>query len=141
MRKLSFLLVALSLSVILPTAASAGRTSATWSDQANQVCTVWLAKAKTQLGKPVTVADLYPFAIRAKALEAAELAQLEQIPGRSPAGTKALAAVRVDIAEVNKAIASWKSGDKAGFIQVLKQYLNDNRPKAAFTAAGAAKCG
>jgi len=141
MRNLSLLFVALCLSAVVPTVASAGRTSASWSDQANQVCTVWLAKAKTQLGKPVTVADLYPFAVKAKALEASELAELQRIPGRSAAGTKALAAVRVDITEVNKAISAWKRGDKGGFVQVLKLYLNDNRPKAAFAAAGAPKCG
>jgi hypothetical protein len=141
MRRPSVFIVALCLSVVVPSAASAGRASAGWSDQANQVCTLWLAKAKQELGKPATIADLYPFAIKAKALEASELAQLEKIPGRSAAATKALAAVRVDIAEVDVAIKAWKRGDKVKFIQVLRQYLNDNRPKLAFAAAGAAKCG
>lgn len=141
MRRLSLLFVTLALSVLVPSVASAARATGDWSGQANRVCTVWIAKAKTQLGKPVTVADLYPFAVKAKALEAAELAALERIPGRSAAGTKALAAVRVDVAEVDTAIAAWKRGDKAGFVQILKRYLNDNRPKLAFAAAGAAKCG
>jgi hypothetical protein len=141
MRRPSVFIVALCLSVVVPSAASAGRASATWSDQANQVCTAWLAKAKTQLGTPVTVAGLYPFAVKAKALEASELTALEKIPGRSAAASKALAAVRVDIAEVDVAINAWKRGDKAKFIQVLKRYLDDNRPKVAFAAAGAEKCG
>ena len=49
--------------------------------------------------------------------------------------------MQVDINEVGTAIAAWKAGKPAQFVQILKKYLNDNRPKAAFAMAGASKCG
>jgi hypothetical protein len=49
--------------------------------------------------------------------------------------------MRVDVAEIGAAIGAWDKGDKASFIRILKQYLNDHRPKAAFAAAGAPSCG
>ena len=137
--------VALVLSAVLPAATSAAPSKhsagSAWATQANQVCTAWLAKAKTELGSPSTTAQLYPFAIRAKTLESQELGLLVKIPGRTAAGSAALAAVKVDINEVGTAIAAWKAHKPAQFIQILKKYLNDNRPKAAFAMAGASKCG
>jgi hypothetical protein len=100
-----------------------------------------VARAKKEFGSPVTPAQLYGFAVKAKALESEELSVLRRIPGRTPAGTRALAAMQVDVAEVGSAISAWKQGDLQRFIKVLKQYLNDNRPKVAFAAAGAKQCG
>jgi len=134
--------VALVVSAVLPAAASAAPSShssnASWATQANQVCTVWLAKAKKEFGSPVTPAQLYGFAVKAKTQE---LTQLQAIPGRTDAGTAALKAVKVDIAEIGTAITAWKAGNPAKFVTVLKQYLNDGRPKSAFAIAGASKCG
>jgi hypothetical protein len=121
------------------TGASAGTRS--WSQQANGVCTVWLAKLKQAFATPVTAAQLYPFAVHVKGMESSELAQLQQIPGRDAAGSAALAAVRVDIAELGSAIAAWKQGDPTRFVTIFKRYLNDERPKSAFAVAGATACG
>ena len=134
------IIAALATSAVLPVNASAAPTSS-WSSQANQVCTVYVAKAKKEFGSPVTAAQLYGFAVKAKALESDELSVLQRIPGRTPAGTRALAAMRVDVTEIGSAIAAWKAGDVQRFVKILKQYLNDNRPKIAFAAAGAKQCG
>jgi hypothetical protein len=139
MRRL-LLLGAFALGAVATGAATAG-TTMSWSTQADQVCVVWTAKAKREFAAPVKPSELYGFAVKAKTLESQELAELSRIPGTTPAGTKALAAMRADVAEVAAAIAAWDKGDKASFVQTLKQYLNDRRAKAAFTAAGALKCG
>ncbi len=122
------------------TAASPGSPDS-WAAQANKVCVVWLAKAKKEFGSPVTPAQLYSFAIKAKTLESQELAVLEQIPGTTAAGTAALTAVKVDIAEVGSAITAWNRGNAPLFAQILKRYLNDGRAKSAFAVAGANQCG
>jgi hypothetical protein len=139
MRKL-IIAAAFTTSLVLPVSSTEASTSS-WTAQANQVCTVYVAKAKKEFGTPVTPAQLYGFAVKAKALESQELAELDRIPGRPAAGTRALAAMRVDIAEVGSAISAWKRGDQQQFVQILKQYLNDRRPKVAFAAAGATHCG
>jgi hypothetical protein len=129
--------IAAALTVALP--ANAGNDS--WAAQANQVCSIWTAKAKKEFGTPVTAAQLYSFAHKAKALESQELAALEKIKGRTAAGTAALAAVKVDIAEIGSAITAWDAGKPALFVTILKRYLNDGRPKSAFAIAGAGQCG
>jgi len=133
------------ISAVLPATAPAAPASSShqssWASQANAVCTVWLAKAKKEFGSPVTPAQLYSFAVKAKTLESQELTQLDKIPGRTAAGTAALASVKVDIAEIGSAITAWNAGKPAQFIQILKKYLNDNRPKSAFAMAGASQCG
>ena len=144
MRARLFLLGAVAISSALvsvsPVSASPGSQSA-WASQANKVCSYWLAKAKKEFGTPVTPAQLYSFAIKAKTLEGQELAALEQIPGTTAAGTAALAAVKVDIAEVGSAITAWNKGNPSLFVTILKRYLNDGRPKSAFAVAGANQCG
>ena len=137
--------IAISAAIAAVTPAAASPTSQTsqssWATDANKVCVVWLAKAKKEFGSPVTPAQLYRFAIKAKTLESQERAVLMQIPGRTEAGTAALAAVKVDIAEVGSAITAWKQGKPALFVQILKRYLNDGRAKTAFAVAGANQCG
>jgi hypothetical protein len=139
---LLFAAVAISSSIVavMPVAASPGSQSA-WAVQANKVCVIWLAKAKKEFGSPVTPAQLHGFAIKAKTLEAQELAVLEQIPGGAGAGTAALKAMKVDIAEVGSSITAWNQGNAALFVQILKRYLNDGRAKSAFAIAGASQCG
>ena len=102
---------------------------------------MWLAKAKKAFGSPVTPAQLYTFAVKAKTIESQELGVLQAIPGRTSAGTAALTALKVDIAEVGSAITAWKQGNAAKFVTILKRYLNDERPKSAFAIAGANQCG
>ena len=133
-----------ALAAALTGASSAGASPAaqsSWASQANQVCSVWIAKAKKEFGSPVTAAQLYAFAHKAKTLESDELAALTKIPGRTAAGTAALAAVQADIAEIGSAIAAWDHGKPAQFVTILKRYLNDGRPKSAFAIAGAGQCG
>ena len=132
--------VSAAIAAVTPAAASPSSPSP-WAAQANKVCVVWLAKAKKELGSPVTAAQLYGFAIKAKTLESQELAVLQQIPGRTAAGTAALAAMKVDVAEVGSAITAWNHGNAALFVKILKRYLNDGRAKSAFAVAGATQCG
>ena len=137
-----FATVAISSAIVavMPAAASPASQSA-WAAQANKVCVVWLAKAKKEFGSPVTPAQLYSFAVKAKKLETAELAVLDQIPGEAATGKAALAAMKVDIAEVGSSITAWNQGNAALFAQILKRYLNDGRAKSAFAVAGANQCG
>jgi hypothetical protein len=141
-RLVLFAAVAISAAIAAVTPAAASPTAqSSWAVQANKVCLVWLAKAKKAFGSPVTPAQLYSFAVKAKTMESQELAVLKLIPGRTAAGTAALAAVKVDIAEVGSAITAWNQGKPALFVQMLKRYLNDGRPKSAFAVAGANQCG
>jgi hypothetical protein len=137
-----FATVAISSAIVavMPAAAAPASQSA-WAVQANKICVVWLAKAKKEFGSPVTPAQLYSFAVKAKKLETAELAVLEQIPGEAASGKAALAAMKVDIAEVDSSITAWNQGNAALFVQILKRYLNDGRAKSAFAVAGANQCG
>jgi hypothetical protein len=139
-----FLFAATATSVavasVMP-AAAAPVSQSSWAAQANKVCVVFLAKAKKAFGSPVTPAQLYSFALKAKAIESQELATLQQIPGRTATGTAALNAVKVDIAEIGSAITAWNQGNAAKFVTILKRYLNDGRPKSAFAVAGANQCG
>ena len=122
-------------------APKAPASQSSWAAQANKVCTVWLAKAKKEFGSPVTAAQLYAFAQKAKSLETQELGVLSKIPGRTAAGTAALQAVVVDINEIGSAITAWNQGNAAKFVTILKKYLNDGRAKSAFAVAGATQCG
>jgi len=134
----------LAASAVTATAAAAAPAApapASWATQANQVCTVWLAKAKKEFGSPVTTAQLYGFALKAKTLESQELTVLQGIPGRNATASAALTAVKVDIAEIGSAITAWDKGNPAKFVTVLKAYLNDGRAKSAFAVAGATQCG
>lgn len=132
---------ALTAVVVAVAPAGASSSQTPWAAQADKVCVVYVARAKKEFGNPVTAAQLYTFAQKAKALETAELAALKKIPGRDAAGTAALKAVQVDIAEIGSAITAWNQGKPALFITILKRYLNDGRPKSAFAMAGATKCG
>ena len=144
MRRLPTLIAAVAIGAttagVTPAAASPVSQSS-WAGQANRVCVVWLATVKKELGSPVTAAQLYSFALKAKSLEGQELVVLQQIPRRTAAGTAALAAMKVDIAEVGSAITAWNQGKPALFVQILKRYLNDGRTKSAFAVAGANRCG
>jgi hypothetical protein len=124
------------------TAAPAAHTAkGDWAGQADQVCSYWLAKVKKAFGTPVTTAQLYSFAVKVKGMESDELAELDQIPGRTSTGAAALTSIKVDIAELQSSITAWDKGDPALFASILKKYLNDNRPKSAFLLAGSKDCG
>ena len=133
--------------VLAASAATAGAapaatsTSSPWATQANQVCVVWLAKAKKEFGSPVTAAQLYTFANKANTLETQEFGVLSKIPKRPALGTVALNAVVADINELRSAIVAYDKGKFAQFKTTLTKYLNDERAKQAFAAAGATKCG
>jgi hypothetical protein len=135
--------VSAAITAVSPAVASskAPVSQSSWAAQADKVCVVWLAKAKKEFGSPVTPAQLYSFAQKAKALETQELAVLVKIPGRTAAGTAALQAMLVDINEIGSAITAWNQGNAAKFVTILKKYLNDGRAKSAFAVAGATQCG
>ena len=131
----------LAAGAVMAGTAPAATSSSPWASQANKVCVVWLAKAQKEFGHPVTPAQLYSFANKANALETQELAVLAKIPGRPTAGTVALNAVVADINELRSAIVAYDKGKFAQFKTILTKFLNDERPKQAFAAAGASKCG
>ena len=141
---MKLLVASAAIAAALTAASAAGATPAahdSWAAQANEVCLVWIAKAKKEFGTPVTAAQLYSFAHKAKTLEGQEFAALQKIQGRTAAGTAALTALKVDIAEIGSAITAWDQGKPAQFVTILKRYLNDGRPKSAFAIAGAGQCG
>jgi outer membrane murein-binding lipoprotein Lpp len=140
MTKLLLLTAAVAASAVLAGSASAAPRN-DWSSQANQVCTVYVAKAKQLFAKPVQASGLYKFAKDVKTLETSEFNALDSIPGRAAAGNHALVALRGDIGMVVSAIHAYDKGDKATFVKDLKAYLNSTKPKVAFAAAGASKCG
>ena len=141
-RHILFAAAAMSAAIVAVAPAAAAPTSqSAWAAQANKVCVIWLAKAKKAFGTPVGAAQLYGFAVKAKSIESQELTVLEKIPGRTAAGTAALRALKVDVAEVGSAIAAWNHGKPALFVQILKRYLTDGRAKSAFAVAGANRCG
>jgi hypothetical protein len=117
--------------------------SPTWAARADRVCTTWTAKATAALGNtaPKSPAQAYAKSAKAIGLERAELAALRTIPSPTPAGTRALAAVKTDIAEITVGLNDWKSGNKAGFVRVYNRWQKDFRPHRAFVAAGAKACG
>jgi hypothetical protein len=142
MRSLVLISAVLVASAVTAGAAPAATSSsASWASQANQVCVVWLAKANKEFGKPVTPAQLYSFAHKANTLETQELGVLAKISGRPAVGTAALNAMIADINELRSAIGAYDKGKPAQFVTILKKYLNDERAKQAFAAAGATKCG
>lgn len=138
--KILLLTAAVAAAALAPAAASATPTD-TWSTHANQVCTTYVAKAKQLFAKPVQPSGLYKFAKDVKTLETSEFNALNAIPNRSSAGDHALVALHGDIGMVTSAIHAWDRGDKASFVKLLKGYLNSSKPKVAFAAAGASKCG
>ena len=142
MRSLVLIPAVLAASAVTAGAAPAATsTSSPWATQANQVCVVWLAKAKKEFGSPVTAAQLYTFANKASTLETQEFGVLSKIPKRPALGTAALNAVVADINELRSAIVAYDKGKFAQFKTTLTKYLNDERAKQAFAAAGATKCG
>jgi hypothetical protein len=134
-----FLVVSLTLALLAATASLAATSS--WASAANKVCTAWQAKAKAALTPlPKTPTETYRWTVKAVALEKAELSALKKIPNATAAGSRALAAVGTDIAEIQVGIADWRAGDKAGFARVFAAWQRDHRPHAAFVAANAKAC-
>jgi hypothetical protein len=140
MTKLLLLTAAVTAGAVLAGSASAAPRD-DWSSQANKVCTIYVAKAKQLFAKPVQPSGLYKFAKDVKALETSEFNALNAIPGRSSAGDHAMLALHGDIGMVVSAIHAWDAGNKATFVKDLKAYLNSTKPKVAFAADGASKCG
>jgi hypothetical protein len=141
MRSIVLISAVLATCAVTAGAAPAATSTSPWATKANAVCVVWLAKAQKEFGHPVTPAQLYTFANKANKLETQELAVLAKIPKRPSVGTAALNAVVADINELRSAIVAYDKGKFAQFKTVLTAYLNDNRAKQAFAAAGATKCG
>ena len=140
MTKILLLTAAVATGAVFAGSASAASHD-DWSTQANQVCTVYVAKAKQLFSKPVQPAGLYKFAKDVKTLETSEFNALNALPNRSTAGDHALLTLRGDIGMVVAAIHAFDQGNKAVFVKDLKAYLNSSKPKVAFAAAGASKCG
>jgi hypothetical protein len=126
--------------VVMPAAASPVSPSS-WGRDANDVCMIWTAKIKREFGAPATPAQASIFARKAETLESRERAALLRIPGRTAAGTAALAALKADIDEIGSAVTAWDRGETVLFVQIFRRYLNDVRARSAFAAAGAKQCG
>ncbi len=121
--------------------ADAGDT--TWAVKADQVCTVWSAKATKVLGNRQvnTAKQAYSYSVKAVGLEKQQLAALKKIGSPPPAAQKAMRVAQADIAEITTAIQDWKAGKRAAFTKVFLKWANDTRANKAFAAAGAASCG
>ena len=116
--------------------------SSSWASAADKVCTAWNAKAKAALTPlPKTAGETYRWTVKAVALEKAELSALRKIPNATAAGSRALASVATDIAEIQVGIADWRAGNKSGFARVFIAWQRDHRPHRAFVAANAKACG
>jgi hypothetical protein len=77
-------------------------------------------------------------------LISAVLAASAAVPAATPAATSSSskwASQANEICVVWLAKANKEFGKPAQFVKILKLYLNDERPKQAFAAAGAGKCG
>ena len=134
------LVLTLTIALVAATVSSAAPSS--WASAANKVCTVWKAKTKATLTPlPKTPSQAYRWTVKAVALEQAELSVLKKIPNLTPAGSRALASVVTDIAEMQVGIADWRAGNKAGFARVFVAWQRDHRPHTAFVAANAKACG
>ncbi|SRR6266516_6422058 len=135
------LLLVLALAGVL--AGSAAAAADTWATRADAVCRTFVARARAELGTtaPKTLAQAHTFTVKATTLEAENLAALRKLPGRTPAGTRALAVLRNDIVEAKAALAAWNAGNTELFRRRFIAWANDHRPKRAFAAAGAHACG
>jgi hypothetical protein len=125
--------------VALVAGGTASAAGGPWATKANAVCRAYLAKAKAALTpQPKTPAQARRWAAKAVAIEESELTALTKIPGRTAAGTKALAAIHTDIGEAKAALAAPTT---ARFAALFTKWGNDHRPKRAFLAAGSTACG
>jgi hypothetical protein len=111
-----------------------------WAARANAVCrSVSRQYAKVGTHTPKSYAARVRFARAIIPIEADELAQLDAIhTSKSADASKAIALLRVDLAEGRTAVAS--AGDKAAFTRLYRQWYNDHRATDAFGAAGATDC-
>jgi hypothetical protein len=135
-----FLLAATAITAAVAAVTPASASPGAWANEANTVCAVWAAKIKAEFGAPNTPALAYIFTRKAKTLESKERAALLRIPGRTPAGAAALAALKADIAELGSAVTAFDGGKVALFEQLFRRYLSDTRARDAFVAAGAKQC-
>ena len=88
---------------------------------------------------PTTYAGRFAVAKLVAPLEQQDLSNLEAIrAARTPAIERALAALRADLQEAQKALAS--TGDTAAFTRLYTTWQNDQAAPKAFSAAGVPAC-
>jgi hypothetical protein len=79
--------------------------------------------------------------MRARPVEAGRLTALRAIPSPPKAAAKALQLAQTDIAELDRAIADYRSGNSTIFRRDVKIWWNDARTTVAFVVLGATACG
>jgi hypothetical protein len=135
---------ALAVAVATPGPASAAAGS--WATQANAICVKEAARVRKQLeARPRATTDAQVFKLLVEVFRPAEVRfvrLLTAIPGPRPAAaTKGLRLAKLDIEELDAAIAAYRQNDLALFERRVQIWFADNRANRALTAAGATACG
>ena len=91
--------------------------------------------------EPSTASGLYAFMLKARPIEVGELHALQAIRLPRPSGaTHALSFVAADIAELDEAVAAYRAGNRARFLERSFAWQTDRRASGAFKAIGATAC-
>jgi hypothetical protein len=145
MRRTEVSVGCVALAVLALGVASAAASTSAWVVKANATCRVWQQRSAALFGtnpaEPSTTAGMYAFAVKARPIEVGELHALQAIRlTRPPGATKALSYVVADIAELDAAIAAYRAGNKARFLERAFAWQTDRRASRAFKAIGATAC-
>jgi hypothetical protein len=132
-----------ALAILVVSAAVAGTPA--WVVKANATCRAWQQKSVATFGanpkEPSTVAAMYTFMLKARPIEVGELHALQAIRlARPPGATTALSYVVSDIAALDAAIAAYRAGNQARFLERTIAWQTDRRASRAFKAIGATSC-
>ena len=136
---------ALGLLLAIFVASAAVASTSAWVVKANAACRLWQQKSVATFGAnpkaPSTAGGMYTFELKARPIEVGELHALEAIrAARPPGATRALSYIVADVAELDAAIAAYRAGNQARFLERTFAWLNDHRASRAFKAIGATDC-
>jgi len=137
-------LAALSAAAIWIAPADAAAGGSGWAAKADAACQASNKKVIAAFGGnptvPTTRASMFRFMLKIRPLEVSRLSALEAIPSPPPGAAKAFALARSDIAELDAAVAAYRSRNSATFGREATVWWNDQRASRAFAALGARSC-
>lgn len=127
-------------------AADASAGAGTWATRADVICVKEGARVRKQLlarPRATTDAQVYTLLIEVfRPAEARLIRLLSAIPGPRPdAATRGLRFSKIDLAELDSAIAAYRADDLPLFERRVQIWFADGRANRAFVAAGAKACG
>jgi hypothetical protein len=136
---------ALGAALAVVSVSAAFTATSAWVVKANATCRSWQQRSVATFGanpkEPTTAAGLYRFMLKARPIEVGELRALEAIRStRPPGATKALSFAAADVAELDAAIAAYRAGKSARFLERAFAWQTDRRASRAFKAIGAKTC-